>query len=533
MIKLLIADDEHIVIESIKFIIDKYVDDVEIVGTAKSGRDAIEKSLLLKPDIVFMDIHMPGINGMDAIRHIKEANKDIIFVIISAYEYFQYAKDAVNLGVCEYLLKPINRNKVINTLRELTVTIKNKRLAIEREMALREKITRILPHMEGQFIYSQLFNSTRCDVRFYEDIFGMELKEGYVMVVSIDPSNTNNKEESMKNSLDRQQLFELFSLELKSSCSCLIGPPLFDRIVAYIPTNGSSDGYEIRNKAISYAQRITKRVNKSLNINYKIGLGRKYGIELFSESYNEACMAAVPLNEGQILHFEDINWTAPPKNTYPINKEKILIHNVLMGDLRGTLDTFEEIFLWLTLHYKTDKNYIKSKLIELFIMTQRILPNSPDVNIVDGNIHLMQILEFEEITELKISYIDFLKNTVMKLDEYRKKEMNGLIAKAVQYIEKNYKENISLDDVAKEINMSYHYFSKFFKDSTGKNFVDYLTELRIEKSKKILKDTSINIKEICFEVGYSDPNYFSKIFKKITGMTPTDYRNHALPQEVI
>ena len=108
-----------------------------------------------------------------------------------------------------------------------------------------------------------------------------------------------------------------------------------------------------------------------------------------------------------------------------------------------------------------------------------------------------------------------------------------MISKAIHYIQENFHENISLDDVAKEINMSYHYFSKFFKESIGTNFVDYLTELRIVKSKEMLKDSGVSIKEICNEIGYSDPNYFSKTFKKVTGMTPTEYRTNLVSQEVI
>ena len=113
MIKLLIADDEYLVLDSLKMIISKNLDEVEIVGTAGSGREAIEKALVLKPDVIFMDIHMPGIDGMEAIRQIKAANSNALFVIITAYEFFDYAKEAINMGVSEYLLKPVSKNKVI------------------------------------------------------------------------------------------------------------------------------------------------------------------------------------------------------------------------------------------------------------------------------------------------------------------------------------------------------------------------------------------------------------------------------------
>ena len=150
MIKLLIVDDEYIVIESVKFIIENHVKDVEVVGTANTGREAIEKALYLKPDVIFMDIRMPGINGIDAIRQIKNSINEVFFVIVTAYEYFNYAKEAVNLGVYEYLLKPINKNKVIETLNNIQEIIISRRQAVQREMFLKEKINKILPLMEGQ-----------------------------------------------------------------------------------------------------------------------------------------------------------------------------------------------------------------------------------------------------------------------------------------------------------------------------------------------------------------------------------------------
>ena len=107
MLKLMVVDDENIVIESIKYIVEKNFDSVVVVETARSGREAIEKAEAVKPDLIFMDIRMPGINGIDAIREIKAVYPQVEFVIISACEQFEYAKEAVNLGAVEYLLKPL------------------------------------------------------------------------------------------------------------------------------------------------------------------------------------------------------------------------------------------------------------------------------------------------------------------------------------------------------------------------------------------------------------------------------------------
>ncbi|KXG74708.1 response regulator transcription factor [Thermotalea metallivorans] len=534
MMKLLIADDEHLVIESIKFIIEKNVPDVQIVGTAMSGREAIEKAFDVKPDIVFMDIRMPGIDGIDAIRQIKSTNRDIIFVIITAYEYFNYAKDAVNLGVHEYLLKPINKNRLVETIGHIREIISSKREAMQREILLKEKINKILPHMEGQFVYSQLLNGRGIrDIEFYEDIFGMKIQYGYVMMAIVDDFESDVKEENLKNSLIKQKFYDVFSMELKSLCPCLIGPPLLDRVVAYIPVDKNTDAYEVRNTSMEIAAKLMERVNRSIQIHYKIGVGRGYAIEYFSKSCNEAYTAASVSREAGVVHFEDIVLPSHKADTYPIHQEKILIHGMLTGDLTGVLNGFEEIFWWLSVNYKDDIDKIKSKLIELLIVLRRAIPYEMEAPPVSDENYFMDLLKIHHMEELKMSYFHYLKNMTNRIHALRERELSGLISKSLKYIHENYDQDISLDDVAKEMNMSYHYFCKFFKDAVGKNFVDYLTELRIEKSKELLKDAAVSVKEVCYKIGYSDPNYFSKIFKKVTGITPTEYRANSMSQEVI
>jgi two-component system response regulator YesN len=160
LVKLFVADDEQIVLDSFCFIIESsFAGQVELVGAARSGREAIEKVELLKPDVVFMDIRMPGINGIEAISKIKSRHQDIIFVIISAYEHFNYAKEAVNLGVMEYILKPMDKQEVIDVINKARKMINTNREAMFRELELQEKLNQIIPFIESEFIYTYLFNT--------------------------------------------------------------------------------------------------------------------------------------------------------------------------------------------------------------------------------------------------------------------------------------------------------------------------------------------------------------------------------------
>ncbi|SHK36827.1 response regulator [Paramaledivibacter caminithermalis] len=525
MIKLLIVDDEYIVLEGIKFIVDKYVSDVEVIGTAQTGREAIEKAMEFKPDIIFMDIRMPGIHGIEAVRQIKERINNIYVVIISAYEHFSYAKEAVNLGVCEYLLKPISKNKVIDVLNKLKREILDKRKAMQREIVLMERINKIIPHMENQLIYSLLFGSMELkDIEFYEEIFEMKINHGYVMIGKIIETENQNKEGSLKNSILKQEFYELFSSQLKDMVPCLIGASLIDRIVAYIPIDKEKDSYDARNNAIYIAERISEKIYEKIKISYKIGLGKDYDIEDFTKSYNEAQASLLIPSEEIITHFEDIAPMFKNNYSYPVVMEKRLSHNILIGDVDGSKEIFEDIFNSIILLYGRDIVKVKSKLVELFSVLMREIPYNYEENDFMTQNFLMNIFKIKNIEELRLCFIDFLNSFIRAIALSREKEMDGLITKAVDYIKENYAKDISLDDVAREINMSYHYFSKFFKDSLGRSFIDYLTQLRIDKSKEFLNDRSMSIKEISYKIGYNDPNYFSRIFKKITGITPSEYR---------
>lgn len=526
MIKLMIADDEPIVLESIQFIIEKYVQEVRVVGTAASGREAIEKALDLKPDVMLMDIRMPGINGIEAIRQIKECLPHTSFVIITAHEYFEYAKEAVNLGVQEYLIKPLNKGKLIDTLQRLSQMIVSKREMIQREIALREKIHLILPHMEGQFIYSQLFDGSGLkDLDLYEELFQMDLTHGYVLMALVEDFVCEKKEAHLKNRIQRHRFYEDFSQELKALVPCLIGPPLLDRVIAYLPVNNPTDTYGIRNHAVEIATQLAERIAKRPYLSYRLGIGKCYGIESFSKSYDEAYRAAALGEREAVTHFEDIQLNPKSVPPYPVNKEKLMIQWMLEGNMEGALSLFEEIFAWLQANYQEEMDCMKAKLLEMFFVVKRTLAYEGEENDLSGQVALLKITQMEE---LKIYAVNFLKGMITTLDKYRKREYSGLIREALDYIHAHYNREISLDEVAKAMNMSYHYFSKFFKETTGQNFIDYLTELRVEKSKELLKDLSLSIKNISYDVGYSDPNYFSKLFKRITGITPTEYRENII-----
>lgn len=525
MLKLLIADDEYLVLESIKMIVYKNVKDVNIVATASTGREAIEKAVSLKPDIVFMDIHMPGIDGMEAIRQIKNVNSDTLFVIITAYEYFDYAKEALNLGVFEYLLKPINKNKLIETLDNIKTHISKKRSNLIREIELKEKMNKIIPSLETQFISNKLFNvGILSDVEFYENIFSMSLKQGYAMTVLLEDTNSVSKENSLKLDLQKRNFYDIFKMKLKSLCTCLVGTPMPDRIIVFIPADGEADESQIKEKAIAIGRKVIEKLKGLTDIKYRIGIGRKYESENFGKSCNEGYIAANKSKYESVTHYEDVIPSENNFDTYPVYKENAFSNSIAAANIKEAKEAFLQIYIWLTSAYGEDINRIKSKLMELLFIVDKSLPYKLKEMDNLKQTFILSVLKINKVNELRTEFIQYLSDLSEEVLKQRKGDIDGIIPMVLEYLNKNYFNDISLNDVAKSVNLSYNYLSKVFKDEIGKSFIDYLTELRLEKSMTLLSDQRISIKEVCQKIGYNDPNYYSKAFKKITGMTPTEYR---------
>ncbi|SCN22681.1 Chemotaxis protein CheY [Clostridium sp. N3C] len=525
MLKILIVDDEYLVRDSLKMIISKNIKNVDFIDVASNGREAIEKAISFKPDIIFMDIHMPGIDGMEAIRQIRSINKDTLFVILTAYEFFDYAKEALSLGVSEYLLKPISKNKVIETVEQLRKIVDEKRDTLMREIQLKERMNSMVPMLETQFITNKIFNiDTPYKIEFYENVFGMNLREGYVMILLYKDKKGTKKERNTKLTIEKQRFYDIFSMKLKSLCSSLIGSPMQDRIVAFIPTTNWEKGFSLKQKAKVIAEKFNEKIEHLTELNYTIGIGGNYDIDNFERSFYEAYIAASEQREQAVISFDTLPYNDNKIDNFSTHKNMIFSNYILTGNIAEAKEVFEEIYLWLISVYGDDIYRIKSKVLDLLFIIDKNLPYNIEEIYELKDSHVLTILKTNNKEELRIEFLKYLSDIALHIRNQKASNTDGIIPMVLEYVNKNYNKEISLKDVANSVNLSYNYLSKIFKDEIGKSFIDYLTELRMEKSMKLLSNGNLSIKEICQQIGYNDPNYYCKAFKKLTGKTPSEYR---------
>jgi two-component system response regulator YesN len=522
LFKLLIVDDEKIVIDAVTFIINKEFKDVIAFDTAKSGREAIEKCSHFNPDIVLMDIRMPGINGIEAISEIKKTQLNIAFIIVSAYEQFEYAKEAIGLGVNDYILKPIIKKNLVSTLENVIKKLIGEKEKRRLELQNIENYQNLIPFIEHGFIYSILLgDSYGSKAAKYKELLGLSEANGYIMILESKTKGNLSDFKDMLELQDEQEYYKLIRDAFKYKCNCLIGPLMINRIVVFIATNFKGE-YSGRVEAIEIASYVVNKLKSFSNeFELNIGIGSYKSVENIASSYEEALRALHYYKDKGIAHINDITAITDNITEYPKEQENRLIEMIINIDEKGAFDAFNKIYLWVIKNYKESHKEGKWKLMELMMTIDKMVINFGIKD--ENNSYLLSMNSIEEYLALENWCRERIVHVIKSISELQKKKINKVIVNAKLFIQDNFSNEITLEEVSKFVCVSPHYFSRLFKEETSENFIEYLTKVRIDKAKELMKTSNLSIKEICFKIGYADPNYFSHIFKKVEKLTPSEY----------
>ena len=521
MYSLMVCDDEQIVIESVKHIVENELEDIKIIGTARSGREAIEKTRTIKPDIILTDIKMPGINGLDAVREIKKAHGDVKIVIVSVYEYFEYAKQAVELGVSEYLIKPVNKLKLVDTLKRLAAQLDIERQKYNQEIEAREKIEKMMSVVEHGFIYSLLLARTNIDISNYKkEFFGIDNDTGFILILRFSKKG-EGKKTRLDDGYENQRFYELFKDTLKHNCKCIVGPLMFDRIVVYV-AQSIEDLYRQRVQAIKCVEDIFQFAETKFDMEFKAGIGRIHKDNEIMVSYQEALKALQCSEGGRVVHIDDI---AP--NIYNAGFEIMAEENRLMvglenGDSSKCLTALADIFEKYPNFYEQENLYYR--LIEMMVAAHRLAMENGVSDESEPGQYIKQILGCKSKSEFENTCTEKIRQIAGAIGAKKKSSIGEIVEKANRIINERFNQELTLDDISKELYVSPQYLSRMYKNETGENFIERLTAVRIENAKKLMKEGEYSIKEICYMSGYCDPNYFSRLFKKHEGISPSAYQ---------
>ena len=527
MYKIMLADDEGIVTDSLKFIIDKNFAGECEVESAKTGRSVIELAESFRPDIAFMDIQMPGINGIEAMKEIQKLNSSIIFIVMSAYDKFDYAKEAINLGVLDYLNKPFNKEMIINVLKRAMKIIDDEREKRKNELKIKEKIETVIPVIESGFIYSVLFQENYAkEAENYKTLLGIDADYGCMMVLAAgEQTETGDFTNPVGTGIKLQSEYTKVREMIKGRYNCAVGPLLSNKIICFLPRNEMNSEYNERVRLIEKCEEMSSELSEKVHVNFRVGIGPILPIGDMSDSYRQA-LEALKFSKAGVAHAKDLPVGCEYESDYPIDLEKQLFADVESSDVQKTTDTAEQFFDWMQKTHPDRMTDIKLKCLEFVLWGEHLAYQSGGMiyHFTYRSDYLPAIMSFDSFDEIKKWFVTKMADASRNITTKKEEQSDGLVADAKKYIESNYSRDISLDDVSRNADVSPYYFTRLFKEETGVTFVEYLTNLRIEKAKKMISDSGMSMKEICQAVGYSDPNYFSRAFKKNVGVTPTEYK---------
>lgn len=524
MFKIMLADDEGIVIDSLKFIIEKEFGDECVIEYAKTGRSVIELAETFRPDIAVMDIQMPGINGIDAMREIRRTNSAVVFIVMSAYDKFDYAQEAIKLGVQEYITKPMDRNRMISALRRAMDRVTGEREKRSNELLIKEKLETVVPILESGLIYNILFHEYyEEDVRNYKTMLDIGEDSAYMMtVVCGEAQEGSHMTNAMGSSVRLQSRYREIRSMLKDEYRCIVGTVMANKIAVMVPFGDDRMDYGARSELIEKTRTLVHRMRKKTDLTVRIGIGKVKPIADMAESYSEALNALV-MTTGSVAHADDLPMGCAYDGDYPVHLEKQLFDDVAHGKTEAAVTDADEYCTWMR---GRDLMDVRLKIIEFVLWAERLAYENGGMiyRFESRQSYLPEVMAMTDMTQLKDWFIGKISEACQNILNKRGERSVNVIMAAKEYITRNYSKNISLEDVSRTVDISPYYFSRVFKDETGENFIDYLTDIRIDRAKQLLETTDASMKEICAMVGYSDPNYFSRSFKRRVGVTPTEYK---------
>lgn len=494
---ILIIEDEEIERKALSLMLRMNIDSIDNIVEAANGIDAIKEFKQQNFDLVFVDINLPKLDGISTIKELKNTGKLTNYIIVSAIETFQYVRAALRLGVCEYLLKPITCENLLSSVNKIL----NSSNTLVSQDNIGDKAKKILPLIEENCIYALSHSGQEEVLLNYFEFNNFKEHNGFIVALNVD--------------LFQKKILETIKEKLnKLGLSCM-GSILYGSIILLI-----SARQELGIKQQQTIVDIIFNNSVTLSDSCKIGVGQivKY-YNKFPSSYQGALQALSKTSEkNSIVFFRNLS-NKISDNYFDAYKTKDKVVLAISSfDTSEIVKIIEEFTNNISLSNEEERN-------QLFRLHLLVIEHFQ----MELNHFFKNIISLDEF--FRIKDINILSNLIIKeflgiIDTIEKEgvcETNNLTEKALNYLSHNYKTEISLNIVADYLHISPYYLSRIIKKQTGKNFTDYLTLFRINQSKILLKEKKLSVKEITYSVGFSSQSYFSKVFKKYTGVSPTEF----------
>lgn len=535
-IKVFLVEDEMVIRRGIKNSIDWEKEGYIFCGEASDGELAYPMIIKEKPDILITDIRMPFMDGLELCKLVKKELPNIKILILSGYDEFDYAKEAIRLGVTEYLLKPISSGKLLEALNGVSESIRREKEDKDLVRKYMEEMRENTEHEKQKFFEQMIAgNLSMADALETGKKYEMNLSAGMynLLLFRFTLGEENRKSGELLG--EAEYAIEKLTERLEYVFE-------FQRGVEGWAFLLMADNEEQMSERVKELSKDLEEIMKNYStIAYFGGIGQPVArLRELEESFREAeraLAARFTMELNRIISVEDIRM-AQNVDTLDdieitsfgeIEKTRTMLEKFLNNGAEDEIDEFVDVYI-----NKLPEENLKSVLMRQYIIMDAYIVMMSFCEKIEGIEGEMQAQSEELKNSMKtIQTLEEIKNYIRMLlkkiigvrDTISGRRYSDIIEIAKDQIRKTYmSDEISLNTIAAEVGMSPSYFSSIFSKEMGKTFVEYLTEIRMDRAKELLMCSSMKTSEIGYEVGYKDPHYFSYIFKKTQNCTPKEFR---------
>lgn len=539
MKRVLVVDDEMPIVNGLLLLFKRYFQtEYTVVGVAQSGREAIEKAKELAPDIILMDVQMPGITGLDAIRELSRQKSATAFILVTAYERFDIAREALSMGVCDYLLKPVSRERLEIALRVASDYLDRSRLFDKRELEFRDRQQRLVPLIRTAFFCSVRWQQElKKNLGLVKEMLKINEDAGVLGIASFSPMDGNVG-----------ALYERFCSLIQYKTVALVGPLEDNRYCAwFLPMKKAAlESESIAASEISAFLGILRGAFSSELATGEIVLA--HGQPEILENLERSWSAAVQVFAGSTLIPKkgsdiagisaavgsaivqpqvnlEIQLSEWEKNHASCALDAQFSEEIMEGQYAMAGQSLEKMLMQIDCSHTAARDSLFRIIAALSFAALKLAGGG----ILSEQVY-REFMDFSDIEQLWNQaachlFAAKVRERFASLQKYAVAagSHSPFVVRAIQYIENHYQEPITLESAAEAIGISAGHLTRLMSDELKKGFARTLIDYRLQKAKEMLKKPNVSVRDVSRLCGYSDANYFARLFRRMTGVSPSKY----------
>jgi two-component system response regulator YesN len=518
--KVFFVEDEVVTREGIRNNVDWQANGFEFCGEATDGEMALPLLQVTRPDVLITDIKMPFMDGLQLCKIVRERMPWIKIIILSGHDEFSYAQKAIELGVTEYLLKPITVQNIHHSLQKIATQLEQERKGQKDLDALHKQVEESQEALKERFLLKLVVGAiSSTDAIEQGQRLGLDLIARCYLVVILKAELEDRSEQFDYD--EYQQVQEIIARRVANNPDIFLLKKDWEELILVM--KGSTPEYleEERDMLLGLIKQDTEKTRYHLTVG--AGAPKKRIVDI----HHSFVEALVTIQNTTNANKPGANLVVEKSELLKI--DKAAVENYLRSGVKDAFDEFFDEYIRplgdTALKSYLIKNYI---VVDVIIATAKLIREwggdidrvVPEVNSIETILTGIKTVENlrEQVGKILVGTLEFR-------DAQAQPQHSRLMRQAKNHIDQHYMEaDLSLNEIASLINLSPNHFSAVFSQQTSQTFKDYLTNVRIQKAKELLRTTSLRSSDIAYQVGYNDPHYFSFVFKKNTGLSPSEFR---------